>query len=40
MKATNTRATTAGERLFIDISGPYPHSIGCNKCWFKVVDDY
>ena len=31
MKATNIRATTAGERLFIDTSGPYSRSIGNNK---------
>ena len=40
MKATNTRATTAGEIIFIDTSGPYPRSIGGNEYWFKVVDDY
>ena len=40
MKATNTRATIAGERLFIDTSGPYLQSIGGNKYWFKVVDNY
>ena len=40
MKATNTRATTAGERLFIGTSGPYPRSTGGNKYWFKVVDNY
>ena len=40
MKATNMRAMTAGERLFIDTSGPYPQSIGGNKYWFKDVDDY
>ena len=40
MKATNTTAATAGERLLIDPSGPYPRSIGGNKYWFKVVDDY
>ena len=40
MKMTNTRATTVGERLFIDTSGPYPRSIGGNKYWFKVVDNY
>ena len=40
MKATNVRATAAGERLFIDTSGPYPRSIGGNKYWFKIVDDY
>ena len=39
MKATNTRATKADERLFIDTSAPYPQSIGVYKCCFKVVDD-
>ena len=40
MKSTKTRATKAGERLFIDTSGPYPWSMRGNKYWFKVVDDY
>ena len=40
MKTSNVRANRAGERLFIDTSGPYPRSIGGNKYWFKVVDDY
>ena len=40
LKATNTRAFTAGERLFRDTSGSYPLSTGGNKYWLKVVDDY
>jgi hypothetical protein len=28
---TTTRATTNGERLFVDISGPYAQSAGRNK---------
>ena len=40
MKATNKRATTAGERKLIDTRGPYPWSIGGNKYQFKVVDNY
>ena len=40
MKTSNVRATKAGERLFIDTSGPYPRSIGESKCWFKVVDNH
>ena len=40
MKATNIRATTAGERLFMDTSGWYPLSIGGNKYCCKVVDNH
>ena len=29
-----------GERLFIDISGPYPKTNKGNKYWIKIVDDY
>ena len=39
-ETSNVRATKAGERLLIDISGPYPRSMGGSKYWFKVVDDY
>ena len=40
LKTYNVRATQARGRLFIDTSGPYPRSIGGNKYWFKVVDNY
>ena len=40
MKTSNVRATKAGERLFIDTSGPCPRSIEGSLYWFKVVDDY
>ena len=39
-KQTNTRATSAGERIYIDTSGPYPQSVRGKKYWFKIVDDY
>ena len=31
IKATKIEATTSGEGLFIDTSGPYPRSVGGNK---------
>jgi hypothetical protein len=37
-RTTMTRATTKGERLFMDISDPYA-SAGRNKFWVAVVDD-
>ena len=39
-KIASTRATKASERIYIDTSGPYPRSLGGNKYWFKIVDDY
>ena len=39
-KQTSTRATSAGERIYIDTSGPYPRSLRGKKYWFKIVDDY
>jgi len=39
-KATATRATKIGERLFIDISGPFANTPRNNKYWVMVVDDY
>ena len=39
-KQTNTRATSAGERIYVDTSGPYPRSLRGKKYWFKIVDDY
>lgn len=37
-KSTTTRADNNGERLFVDISGPYASSAGKNKYWVAVVD--
>jgi hypothetical protein len=37
---TQEKATTPGERLFIDISGPYAKSAVGNKYWVMAVDDY
>ena len=37
---TYTRATEPGERLFVDISGPYGLSPRGNRYWVMVVDDF
>ena len=34
------RAKTPGERLFIDISSPTQQSIGGNRHWLLVLDDF
>ena len=34
------RAKTLGERLFIDISSPTQQSIGGNRHWLLVLDDF
>ena len=39
-KSSKARATTSGERLFIDTSGPYPRSMGENSYWLKVVGTF
>ena len=39
-KVTETKASKAGERIFIDTSGPFPKSFGGNTYWRGVVDDY
>ena len=39
-KATNTKACVKGERLFLDISGPYKMALTGNKFWVLIVDDY
>ena len=39
-KSTMTKATVPGERLFLDISGPYSDSLNQNKYWLRIVDDY
>jgi hypothetical protein len=39
-KTTMLNAEKAGERLFIDISGPYNRSAGGNTYWVLVVDDF
>lgn len=38
-KSTMTKATVPGERLFLDISGPYSDSLNQNKYWLRIVDD-
>ena len=38
-KTTLVKATAKGERLFIDISGPYKKSLAKNSFWILVVDD-
>ena len=39
-KSTMTRARHPGERIFLDISGPFPTSLLSNRYWFKIVDDH
>jgi hypothetical protein len=39
-KTTQMKANKKGERLFLDISGPYKMSIIGNKFWVLVVDDF
>jgi hypothetical protein len=38
-KSTMSKATFPGERLFLDISGPYSDSLNQNKYWLRIVDD-
>ena len=39
-KMMQEKATTPGERLFIDISGPHAKSAVGNQYWVMAVDDY
>jgi hypothetical protein len=39
-KSTLTKAKVAGERLFLDISGPYSDSLNQNRYWLRIVDDF
>jgi hypothetical protein len=39
-KAPAERASEAGTRLYTDLSGPYKSSLGGNKYWAIIVDDY
>ena len=39
-KKTLRKANRPGERLFIDLSGPYRMSRGRNRYWALIVDDY
>ena len=39
-KTTNRKSTKPGERLYIDISGPYQETLKGNRYWVKMVDDY
>jgi transposase InsO family protein len=38
-KQTETRSTIPGERMYIDITGPFSTSLGGSKYWVQVVDD-
>lgn len=38
-KTTEVKATEGGERLFLDISGPYKMSLAGSKYWVLIVDD-
>jgi hypothetical protein len=40
LKSTMTKTNTQGERLFLEISGPYSDSLNQNKNWLCFVDDY
>ena len=37
---TTTRAQKPGERLFVDLCGPYTETVGGNYYWMLAVDDY
>ena len=39
-RTTKRKATKVGERLFIDTTGPLPHTLGGNKYWTCAVDDF
>ena len=39
-KVTACKAEKAGERLFVDISGPFKPTLKGNKYWMRIVDDY
>ena len=39
-KTTLKKATEPGQRLFVDISGPYSKSIGGSEYWLLIVDDF
>ena len=39
-KTTQEKSTVPGERLFVDISGPYAKSAVGNQYWVMAVDDY
>jgi hypothetical protein len=39
-KSTLTKAKAPGERLFLDISGPYSDSLNQNKYWLRIVDNH
>ncbi|KAI2508276.1 PIF1-like helicase [Fragilaria crotonensis] len=38
-KTTMTKAKLPGERLFLDISGPFSDSLNSNRYWLRIVDD-
>ena len=38
-KTTMTKAKSPGERLFLDISGPFSDSLNSNRYWLRIVDD-
>ena len=40
VKETLCKATVKGERLFLDISGPYKMALTGNKFWVLIVDDF
>ena len=39
-KITKTRAEKKGERIFVDLSGPYPTTLGGTNYQVHVVDDF
>ena len=39
-KETKHKAIKAGERIYMDTSGPYPKSINGNKYWLKFCDQF
>ena len=39
-KKTYNRSMKRGERLFVDISGPYKKSLVGSKYWVLIIDDF
>lgn len=38
-KTTLTRSTTPGERALVDLTGPFPTSLGRSRYWMQIVDN-
>ena len=38
-KVTETKSERPGERMYVDITGPFSTSLGGSKYWMQAVDD-